>query len=45
MALYSVELMILGVIVLGAMCVCGATLWWRRRREAAEGGAPPPPPA
>lgn len=31
--LYSFELVILGVLVLGAMCVCGVVMWWRNRGE------------
>jgi len=43
--LYSFELVMLGVIVLGAMAACGCAILWRRRREAAEaraGGAAKP---
>ncbi|MDD9809261.1 MAG: hypothetical protein OXU86_07200 [Thaumarchaeota archaeon] len=40
--LYSFELVMLGVIVLGAMAACGCAVLWRRRREGAE---PPAPPA
>lgn len=37
--LYHFELQMAGVILLGAMAACGASLWLRRRRErAAEAG-------
>lgn len=31
--LYSFELVIFGVLILGAMCICGVVMWWRRRNE------------
>ncbi len=40
--LYSFELVMLGVLLLGAMVVCGSVMLWRRRRaekeDAARGG-------
>lgn len=35
--LYSFELQMAGVILLGAMAVCGAYLWFKRRAAAADG--------